>query len=580
MNGGDWALRSKLVELDAKAAESGELLRAVQNVLDEEYANDDNFRIKHPTFQGVQSRESGQHFQHDAAHYRQLWDQARASDAALQARLESDGYVEGMKLCSMSREQLDDAMPKSDEAEQKGVVAVASYDTKVLSGELLNLAQLIQARDTACAGLTASCLGAQQTAVEAITRFVEAGNPIAAGGGGGAGEGGGGGGGEAPNLATGEPSDELTNLLSGITIELAGQKAALAMNIAEQEPLLQRIMAENSAFQAARSADAVTLERERVVQGAENATTAFTEMHTQVSEGLAFYTDLVGRLSQIVQTSEGYACAQSMVRRDFEAEQGTVSQEAADAEMARRLADQLQMGEGAATPAIPAPAYPGPAAAPVYPAAYPDAAATPSAPAFGTAPGTAPAFHVDSSPYQVEWHKYNNFFSIIFTLLILTFNKINMRKCIKFYNLAHSTSEFGCAGAKLCRTRTLMSIFHFSTHRYPSWAVTVHPPRRRPPTARLLPTTRHPRTIRRPPTSRRLPISRHLPTRPPPPAPARVPRVGRRSRVRHRRTTLTRSQSRELPRERRRHIQQHLHHTHPWAAEAAAVARTRQRLAA
>ena len=174
----------------------------------------------------MQSRESGQHFQHDAAHYRQLWDQARASDAALRARLESDAYAEGMKLCCMSREQLDEAMPKPDEAEEKGVVAVAAYDTSVLSGELLKLAQLIQARDTACAELSVACVSAQDTAVETITKFVEAGNSIAAGGGaGGAAEGGGGGGGEAPNLATGEPSDELTNLLAGITIELAaGQK--------------------------------------------------------------------------------------------------------------------------------------------------------------------------------------------------------------------------------------------------------------------------------------------------------------------------------------------------------------------
>ena len=50
--------------------------------------------------------------------------QARASDAALQARLDGEAYSEGLKLCTMSREQLDQAMPKPDEAEEKGVVSV------------------------------------------------------------------------------------------------------------------------------------------------------------------------------------------------------------------------------------------------------------------------------------------------------------------------------------------------------------------------------------------------------------------------------------------------------------------------
>ena len=86
-------------------------------------------------------------------------------------------------------------------------------------------------------GMHAACAKAQDSSVETITKFVEAGNPIAAGGSNGGGGGGGGGGGDGPpNLATGEPSDELTNLLAGITIELAGQKAALEQNIADQAP--------------------------------------------------------------------------------------------------------------------------------------------------------------------------------------------------------------------------------------------------------------------------------------------------------------------------------------------------------
>mmetsp|Transcript_35032 Transcript_35032/g.60323 ORF Transcript_35032/g.60323 Transcript_35032/m.60323 type:complete len:433 (+) Transcript_35032:903-2201(+) len=302
-----------------------------------------------------------------------------------------------MKLCTMSREQLDQAMPKPDEAEEKGVVAVAAYDTSVLSGELLKLAQLIQARDTLCAELSDACTQAQEGAVETVAKFVEEGNAIAAGGDVGSG------GSDGPlDLAAGEPSAELSNLLAGITTEIAVKKDKLDQNIAEQGLQMQRIMVENDAFQAARSADAITLERERIVQGAENAAIAFMEMHAQLSEGVAFYTDLVGRLGQLLQTSEGYSYAQNMVREDFETAQGDKTQEASDAEMARRLAEQLQIEVGTPTPVIPAPAYPGTSttATPSFPSAAAGAVAAPSAPTFVPPAASAPAFNVDSAPYQ------------------------------------------------------------------------------------------------------------------------------------------------------------------------------------
>ena len=106
--------------------------------------------------------------------------------------------------------------------------------------------------------------------------------------------------------------------------QMAAQRAAAeddGVDAERRQKFVESCTLKSHRYQAARSADAVTLERERIVQGAENAALSFSEMHSQLSEGVAFYTDLVGRLEQLVQTSEGYAYAQNMVRQDFETAQ-------------------------------------------------------------------------------------------------------------------------------------------------------------------------------------------------------------------------------------------------------------------
>ena len=60
----------------------------------------------------------------------------------------------------------------------------------------------------------------------------------------------------------------------------------------------------------ARSADAVTAARARVIQAVERATASFGEVQQQLAEGGAFYADLVGRLLQMEQTIAGFAYAQ------------------------------------------------------------------------------------------------------------------------------------------------------------------------------------------------------------------------------------------------------------------------------
>jgi hypothetical protein len=110
-----------------------------------------------------------------------------------------------------------------------------------------------------------------------------------------------------------------------------------------------KVLKENARFEAARSTDAVAVGRQRITTELEQALSEFHDIHAKLSEGSSFYSDLVGRLMQISQTVEGYIYAQSLTRRDvdlsYSSQSNKASVEASDAALARRLAEELQMGD-------------------------------------------------------------------------------------------------------------------------------------------------------------------------------------------------------------------------------------------
>lgn len=83
------------------------------------------------------------------------------------------------------------------------------------------------------------------------------------------------------------------------------------------------------------------------VQDVNAAATDFHDAHAQLTDGVTFYGDLIGRLLQMVQTAEGAFYASNLRRRDLELSFGSsqekASREASDAALAQRLAQELQM---------------------------------------------------------------------------------------------------------------------------------------------------------------------------------------------------------------------------------------------
>jgi hypothetical protein len=171
-----------------------------------------------------------------------------------------------------------------------------------------------------------------------------------------------------------------------------------------------KVLKENAKFEAARSTDAVAVGRQRITTELEQALSEFHDIHAKLSEGSSFYSDLVGRLMQISQTVEGYIYAQSLTRRDvdlsYSSQSNKASVEASDAALARRLAEELQMGDdfgqGSISPnaASATPSYdfpPPPTMASSAPPPFPSfgsssaaaASASPPPPAYGAVVGSS-----------------------------------------------------------------------------------------------------------------------------------------------------------------------------------------------
>ena len=399
--GGDWAIKRRVNELDGGAQRAGDLLRDIAKRLQDEADADRAFSARCAGYRGDDSMAQ---FQGDAQHYQDLYSRARSSDASIRAQVASAAFAQDVALLAKSRAQLDGLLPRRDLLDD----AVASADASALSRELMALADLLKQRDMAAAELASSAAAATAGLTAGALALAASGKPLqtAVPGGG------------------SSASTDLEQHLAGLVAPVAALADAVNKSVAAQPVAMDRVMKENDIFDAARSKDSVTMGRLTAVMNVDRAATGFNEALAQLAvcswgevcvwggeggalpwcfplaprtlrlycllrwlalsgqEGGAFYSDLVGRLQQMSQTLAGATYARGLVRKDFEDSQGSAgdkrSMEASDAALARRLAEQLQMGDGAAVEPE-SPSAVTPAAAAVSPYAPVSAYATATA---------------------------------------------------------------------------------------------------------------------------------------------------------------------------------------------------------
>lgn len=80
--------------------------------------------------------------------------------------------------------------------------------------------------------------------------------------------------------------------LNAIVAEAEGILRAIQQSVQLQGGLLSAIMVDNDAFTAFRLSDPTTAERDRVLRGIEDSATKVLRLHSQLSSGNTFYSNL------------------------------------------------------------------------------------------------------------------------------------------------------------------------------------------------------------------------------------------------------------------------------------------------
>lgn len=233
--------------------------------------------------------------------------------------------------------------------------------------------------------------------------------------------------------------------------------------IARQQSLLDEITQLNEQFVKSKLNDPAALARNKVIQGLEQSVARYFALHSQISSGLTFYSNLRAKLTTLQQNCDDLAYTQQWQRQEFEenqvqskAQAQVQVQEAADRALALKLANEHQApppqqaynapgaavypgntggaymsnysavqypGQPTQPTVVPAPVYaPAPAAA-AYPpppqqqymfapppahavaAPAPVPVHTPApAPVYGGYPGSNPAYNPSSTPYNPSMH--------------------------------------------------------------------------------------------------------------------------------------------------------------------------------
>jgi hypothetical protein len=245
----------------------------------------------------------------DAARYARLLAEARRSDDVVAAQLtQADADGVGAELAA-TRGALDARMPPPS--------STATVDTSALTALLVECGTLLRGRDVAkeelnalraSADVTPLLLRSQSGGLDPGVVFAQA---------------------LAPARAIATKVDQSVSLQPG---------------------LMGRIAAANATFNRARGADPATAAREAVMQKLAAAVDGFDKLHSDLTSGAQFYTDLTHRVLQLYTTTRDHCEARALQKRDLlltlQAGQAQAAATGGDAAMAVALQQQLNVGGG------------------------------------------------------------------------------------------------------------------------------------------------------------------------------------------------------------------------------------------
>lgn len=286
------ALNSLKTDIDDKAQQCSQLIMDSLTVINEASRIDDIFSRSNPSYETINTDHK-----RTINHYKNLMENAEKSDSVLEGNLGNIGTRKALEMLDKSREMIEGDMPKKESQE--------IFDTAPLENELMNLTRLMTIRDAALAKFMGD--------VESVDLDAEL----------------------SGVLDVGKKMDELLTKFDQVQIDIAD-------NCSRQEAMLSSIFNLNSQFTAVTGK---STQREAYLTNVTSSYTTFTSLKSQLTEGLNFYQSLHPRLIESKREADDYLVTVRMRHGEFletiERRERTKSQEESDAELARRLAQEV-----------------------------------------------------------------------------------------------------------------------------------------------------------------------------------------------------------------------------------------------
>ncbi|OQS07182.1 programmed cell death 6-interacting protein [Thraustotheca clavata] len=289
---------SRILEENKRAkVQLEEQLRHIENLLRDEAQDDMQAKSTYgDRWTRAPSANLNATFYAEVDRYHKLLREATQTDLAITASLTKPELV----MLGQTQTELEAKIPHRDPS-------AATVDTSLLSNLMVALGVLIQKRDEMQAELAAEAATNSSLAVLAASS-----------------------------------EDILATKLA--TIEQ--KRSIIEGTFSEQADMLTDITERNDLFKQARQADPVTRQREQALLDIQRAIELYEQLHSNATEGGAFYAELAKKLVHLEQTVTDHCAARALEKREMElnfSHQPNPSQVADDSRLAQELQQSLHL---------------------------------------------------------------------------------------------------------------------------------------------------------------------------------------------------------------------------------------------
>eukprot|EP01034_Spumella_vulgaris_P022324 gene22324-28444_t len=278
----------------ASARRALQTMAGIDEGLDREEKVDNEFRQRYPDWNGPSSATMNKDIRNNNQRMRDAYGNAQSSDAIIAKELQDAQIIASLKVLSQTHDELLRLFPKEevnllDFDESAGDVnskSMAAFgpDAVKLEEKLHEMAELIEARTTAYEGIKKV---SQIDFMELVASTLGAGS---------------------------NGAEQLKTTQEQHLASCRQWSAVIHEGLAQQETLLSEILSLNTSFVKSREMSPLALKNTTVIQSLEQHVAKFFALHSQITAGVTFYSNLQSKLTTLLQSSDDLTYTQQWQR--------------------------------------------------------------------------------------------------------------------------------------------------------------------------------------------------------------------------------------------------------------------------